>query len=1733
MVNKSKIAPAVAATLKLIMNPNASTSDTAQPDSSAAANNTAHLINTGLIDELDKMTAACHVMSNQTPLHTLKFGFGNVRTLRQPNEIDEFHGLHEYGQLFDRLDFDFVGLAESRIMGNDVCWSDEKYMYFFSGSTTKREHGVAIGLKTSLYQAGVVKSIHPINERIMCMCCSFGSTNITIIVAYAPIQHARNKEKTAEFYKTLRRIRTDPEIIPEEFRKHVIVMGDFNARVGGLFQNTPEDTQVAGILGEYITDKTSNSNGLQLINYCNEEELCIGNSFFESKRETGSFTCGSPIKGRNAEDVDRFVFSTTIDYILVSQSLKPILEWCQVHEEATPIGSADHLLIGATLNLHELIDGNYKQKIRRTNGRHRYNTEPLRHDVDLRSTMTDRLKQRVLAALALKPPEQLDMEEAQNIADELFNIRQLTCNELLPKGKQQHKQHIGWFEAHEVEASAMLQRKHELYAQYVRQQITKDEWREYRNNCTKRIKRMKENYLLNRANELVDIFESGDLRKYYVEINKTFGNHVSTYMKGCINYLPGIKLRDGKTSVSSPEAVLKRWQEHFSELFNQESVVKPNINEYLPSQQPEQKCDSPIMSIEISEALRKVEPAKAPGEDGISSDLELLCMSPEYCDSITRLFNACLKQGMVPNQLKHVVIIPLFKKGSKSICDNYRGISLINVLGKLFERVLLERIENIVNNSRINTDIQFGFTHKRSTTDGILTCRVIQAGCKKQGIPLYMGFVDLVKAYDRVHRPTLWTILRRIGISEKVVKLIEELNIGSMAKIHTLGGYSESFPLNNGVKQGSVLSPCLYNIFMGAIMTFVLTKYRSESLGVNVMYKSDAEIFSEVEIEQDDNTTEVRRIMAALFADDLVIFANSTGQLQRMMDIFVEVANAFGQKVSDSKTEVMASTFGHHNDQAPIIRIMLNQLGNSTQIKQVDKFKYLGSHLTQDGEMDTEIGVRQNKMWEAYRMYEETIFKSPFVPIWNKLLLFTTMVVPQATYGCGAWIYTPHQLFKLELSQLRLLGKFMPHEGIKFNMQIAMSIAHKHRWKSLVPISCRVHAMQVKYLANLIQNVTKGEHLHVICRCKIMNMESSRPNTLRVNTGERQIATQNQVAAENINALQFVSSINWYQDLVWKAVRKPYRQKWEQRWLYLNYYRQLIREYGEHAEMTIEHVRQIERQIIPSAYITSPTERLAYFDRMCADLNKNKYLVELSIRAVQRAWESQRASNLRRRALHITSTIITMYSDTISRLLEYMNLSKTLFDFRKRIRFEKMLANGVYIPLTETDDYPNWRVTLKDRFFTKQKLTMFVKQEGRAAFLKYWKNHQMETGGISRVIEWDSDDENGVDSDSDVESVNDMSIDESELSSCQTNIDITNAAKTIIGSKGLVIRYLKREYNIEATTIQQYGCTILQSTGRTPEETNLFASVIDEYCNDKQLLFRMLQYRQGIKIRLFIDVSNIACGLQLTELEDGLHRDFSTYLNTGALLEIARALRTLDRVVAVGSSPEQNNPFWKQFGEKAEIHVLSRMALEDGSTQEDGVDEVLHEEILRDVEFESPQNRVMVVMSGDGNVNGGRATNFPDVILKAIRKGWLVELWCWEHTCSKIYSDMATKFHEQFTLIFIDKHRKELVYQNTAESTTLGHQSSRTSIRHKRNRDNHRRQIYTDAVSKPFNQSEKPAIKENGSEEITQKSLTDIYEDCTKKRSRNRIKQIKNRKRKLNRLQMDQLNTNMNEEEEG
>ena len=146
------------------------------------------------------------------------------------------------------------------------------------------------------------------------------------------------------------------------------------------------------------------------------------------------------------------------------------------------------------------------------------------------------------------------------------------------------------------------------------------------------------------------------------------------------------------------------------------------------------------------------------------------------------------------------------------MCSNYRGLSLILHEGKLLEKVieyvLLPYLEKFC-----IPESQNGFRSGRSTIDSIFCSKLLSFYCREKGVVLFKCFIDLEKAYDKISREILWLILGRLGIPPKMINLIKALHEGAMARVRVDGVLSAYFELINGLKQGSVFGPVLFNIF--------------------------------------------------------------------------------------------------------------------------------------------------------------------------------------------------------------------------------------------------------------------------------------------------------------------------------------------------------------------------------------------------------------------------------------------------------------------------------------------------------------------------------------------------------------------------------------------------------------------------------------------------------------------------------------------------------------------------------------------------------------------------------------------------------------------------------------------------------------------------------------------------------------------------------------------------------
>ena len=200
-----------------------------------------------------------------------------------------------------------------------------------------------------------------------------------------------------------------------------------------------------------------------------------------------------------------------------------------------------------------------------------------------------------------------------------------------------------------------------------------------------------------------------------------------------------------------------------------------------------------------------------------------------------------LPVGTIPQELKDAVTVTLFKKGDKSDCSNYRGITLLSIAGKVLARVLLNRLVPAIAEKHL-PESQCGFRASRGTTDMVFTLRQIQEKCREQHKDLFISFIDMTKAFDTVSRDGLWAILGRLGCPPKFLQMLKQLHDNQHGRVRLNQDLSASFPINNSVKQGCVLAPTLFTIFF-SMMLQNASKDLQEDDGVLIRYRMDGNVF--------------------------------------------------------------------------------------------------------------------------------------------------------------------------------------------------------------------------------------------------------------------------------------------------------------------------------------------------------------------------------------------------------------------------------------------------------------------------------------------------------------------------------------------------------------------------------------------------------------------------------------------------------------------------------------------------------------------------------------------------------------------------------------------------------------------------------------------------------------------------------------------------------------------------
>lgn len=413
--------------------------------------------------------------------------------------------------------------------------------------------------------------------------------------------------------------------------------------------------------------------------------------------------------------------------------------------------------------------------------------------------------------------------------------------------------------------------------------------------------------------------------------------------------------------------------EHFKSIYGNEpdQLNGPDPSPDLTMSQNIQNVDldAEISEIELRNAVFSQKNNKSTGTDYLCAEL-FKSAYDIICPFLLKLYNRLLLNGEYPRLWGEGIIVPIFKGGNPDEAANYRGITLINIMGKIYSQILLNRLQKWSEKEEKILDSQFGFQKGKSTVDCIFAFYSVIVKTLSMGEKLYCVFIDYEKAFDKINRSFLWQKLLSENVSSKFVNALRSMYtiVKSCVKFHS--AFSSFFTSYNGLKQGDPSSPLLFMLFINDIVQ-------------NINTDLDA-IF----------TIDDLQLFLMLYADDAVIFAKSPMVLQSILNDIESYSTLWGLKINTSKTKAMIFEKGRHTH--------FDFYLNNVKLELVTSFKYLGIHFFKNGNWNrTQKRLSQHASFALHNLF--SLFRQIELPISEKCKLFDALVGSILNYSSEVW----------------------------------------------------------------------------------------------------------------------------------------------------------------------------------------------------------------------------------------------------------------------------------------------------------------------------------------------------------------------------------------------------------------------------------------------------------------------------------------------------------------------------------------------------------------------------------------------------------------------------------------------------------------------------------------------------------------------------------------------------------
>ncbi|RXN14088.1 endonuclease-reverse transcriptase [Labeo rohita] len=812
-----------------------------------------------------------------TPRKPTRIATWNIRTMYELGRTAQI------AKEMKTYNISVLGLSETRWLqaGQLRLTSGETLLY--SGHTedgATHTEGVALMLSSEARCALI--GWEPVSSRIITAKFATNKKKIQlyIIQCYAPTNESKEEEKD-DFYHQL-------QTVLDRRREKDIIVGDLNAKIGNDNMGYEDVMGVHG-LGQM------NENGERFADLCSLNQLVIGGSIFPHKR-IHKTTWRSP----------DHITENQIDHICINRKFRR--SWRDVRVMRGADVSSDHHLVLMKMRLR------LKKYTTQTTTRTKYNVRLLRNR-EVQTAFQISLYNRLQPLQEILEDTEVDLRRQWQVTKRTWLD---TCEEVLGKSKIKQKEWISTETLQKVEERKRKKTALNMSRNRAAKVKAQEDYTAADKEVKTSVKRDKRDYINDLANQAEEAAGKGNQRDLYAVTRRLAGKFQQTDKP--------VKDKKGNP-LTTTEGQLKRWAEHFSELLNQPPPESPPDIPPAKTELPID-CDKPSKA-EIKKAIMLLKNGKAVGPDDIPAEAIKVDIGT-VVNMLHSLFSKIWEEERVPAEWKEGILIKLPKKGDLSSCNNYRGIMMLSVPGKVLNRVLLERMKEAVD-AKLR-DQQAGFRRYRSCIDQIASLRIIVEQSLEWNSPLY-NFIDYEKAFDSVDRQTLWKLLRHYGVPKKFISLIKCTYQDMTCRVAHAGQMSDSFEVRTGVRQGCLLSPFLFLLVIDWIMKMT-TAGRKNGI----------------------QWTPWTQLEDLDFADDLALLSHNHNQMQDKTTRPATTSARTGLVINRRETELMKIN----------TTVSTPVTVGGEPIQEVESFVYLGSIVDTQGGTDRDVTAILQHLSEAH-----------------------------------------------------------------------------------------------------------------------------------------------------------------------------------------------------------------------------------------------------------------------------------------------------------------------------------------------------------------------------------------------------------------------------------------------------------------------------------------------------------------------------------------------------------------------------------------------------------------------------------------------------------------------------------------------------------------------------------------------------------------------------------------------